>query len=157
MTIDILPTVAKLVDAELPAHKIDGLDIWPLLSGEAGAKCPHEAFYFYYGDNQLQAVASGKWKLQLPHQYRTLAGKPGGTGGRPVPYETRRIQRAELYDLDNDIGETTDLAASYPDVVRSLEAFAEQARDDLGDSTSKLRRQGSAATRACRVNDCLSR
>ena len=46
MTIDILPTVAKLVGADLPKHKIDGLDIWPLLSGKPKAKNPHDAYFF---------------------------------------------------------------------------------------------------------------
>src|SRR4029079_4633821 len=34
MTIDLLPTIAKLVGADLPKNKIDGLDVWPILSGE---------------------------------------------------------------------------------------------------------------------------
>jgi len=40
---------------------------------------------------------------------------------------------AELYDLESDIGETTNLAAKYPDVVKRLLALAEKAREDLGD------------------------
>ncbi|HEV3384870.1 MAG TPA: sulfatase, partial [Gemmata sp.] len=76
MTIDVLPTVAKMIGAELPKHTIDGKDIGPLLRGEAGAKCPHEAFYFYYNTGDLQAVRSGKWKLMLPHKYRTMEGQP---------------------------------------------------------------------------------
>ncbi|MEI2727318.1 MAG: sulfatase [Verrucomicrobiota bacterium] len=75
MTIDILPTVAKLVGAELPPHKIDGLDIWPLPGWCSWAKNPHEAYYLFYENNQLQAVMGGNWKLQLPHTYRTLAGR----------------------------------------------------------------------------------
>ena len=53
MTIDLLPTIAGLVGAELPQRKIDGLDIWPLLAGEPAAKCPHDAYYFYYANNEL--------------------------------------------------------------------------------------------------------
>lgn len=134
MTMDLLPTFAKLIGAELPKHKIDGLDIWPLLSGDPKAKNPHDACFFYFGNNQLEAVTSGKWKLQLPHTYRTLGGKPGGRDGKPAPYETRKLEKAELYDLENDIGETTDLAGKHPDVVKRLEAYAEQAREELGDS-----------------------
>ena len=85
MTIDILPTVAALVDAELPQHKIDGKDIWPLIAGVEGAKSPHEAYYFYYG-GQLQAVRMGQWKLHFPHRYRTMNGRQGGTGGIPNAY-----------------------------------------------------------------------
>jgi arylsulfatase len=142
MTIDLLPTVARLVGAELPSHKIDGLDIWPLLSGQPGAKNPHEAYFFWYANNQLQAVLSGQWKLQLPHSYRTLAGKPGGRDGKPAPYDERKVERAELYNLANDISETTDLAAQHPDVVKRLEALAEQAREDLGDSLTKRAGKG---------------
>ena len=65
-TIDVLPTIAKLVGAKLPGDRIiDGRDIWPIMSGQPGAKSPHEAF-FYYRLNELQAVRSGPWKLRLP-------------------------------------------------------------------------------------------
>jgi arylsulfatase A-like enzyme len=47
MTIDLLPTLARLIGAKLPDHEIDGLDIWPLLAGQADAKNPHEAYFFY--------------------------------------------------------------------------------------------------------------
>jgi arylsulfatase A-like enzyme len=137
MTIDILPTIAGLIGAKLPDHKIDGLDIWPLISGQPGAKCPHDAFYFYFADNELQAVMSGRWKLQLAHNYRTLGGKSGGKDGQPVAYEQRRLLKPELYDLEGDIGETKDLAELQPEVVRDLERYVEQARQDLGDSLTK--------------------
>ena len=142
MTIDILPTVAKLVGAELPQHKIDGLDIWPLLSGDPKAKNPHEAYYFYFQDNQLQSVMSGQWKLQLPHTYRTLDGQPGGRDGTPVPYQQRKIERSELFDLVSDIGEATDISTQNPEIVKRLEALAEQAREDLGDSLTKRTGKG---------------
>jgi arylsulfatase A len=133
MTIDLFPTIARLTGAPSPEKKIDGLDIWPLLVGEPGAKNPHDAYYFYYNDNELHAVSSGAWKLYLPHTYRTLAGQPGGRGGLPVSYQQRTLVRPELYDLESDIGETHDLAAEHPDIVERLLALAEQAREDMGD------------------------
>jgi len=136
-TIDILPTVAKLTGAELPKHKIDGLDISPLMFGKPGAKSPHEAYYFYWG-RHLQAVRSGKWKLHFPHPYRSLNGRKGGTGGKPVRYETLKTELA-LYDLSTDVGEKRNVADKYPEVVKRLKALAEKARDDLGDRN----RQGS--------------
>ncbi|MBC7856762.1 MAG: sulfatase, partial [Pirellulaceae bacterium] len=48
MTIDLFPTIAKLIGAELPKHKIDGLDVWPLIIGTPGAKNPHNGYYGYY-------------------------------------------------------------------------------------------------------------
>lgn len=134
MTIDLLPTLAQLIGARLPSDRIiDGLDIWPLISGQPGAKSPHEAFYFYW-DRELQAIRSGRWKLHFPHAYRSLEGKVA-TGGVPVKYVQKRIDLS-LFDLESDLGETKNVAAEHPDVVKRLQQLAEQARDDLGDSAS---------------------
>ncbi len=147
-TIDILPTVAKLIGAELPNHKIDGKDIRPLLFSEAGARSPHESFYCYYQGGQLQAVRDRQWKLHLPHSYRTMAGKPGGTGGIPTSYSQAKIG-LELFDLKNDPGETKNIAAENPKVVQRLQAFVAAAREDLGDSLTK--RVGNGVRPAGRV------
>jgi arylsulfatase A-like enzyme/lysophospholipase L1-like esterase len=140
MNIDLLPTFARLAGAALPPHKIDGLDVWPLLSGTPGAKGPHEALYFYWG-RDLQAVRSGKWKLHFPHTYITLAGKPGGRGGKPAPYSQGKTGVA-LYDLDADVGETTNVADQHPDVVQRLQQLAEKARADLGDAATRCQGAG---------------
>lgn len=134
MTIDILPTLARLASAPLPKLPIDGKDIWPLWSGEAGARSPQEAYYFYW-DRGLQAVRSGQWKLHFPHEYRTVSGEPG-RDGQAGKYVNVKIELA-LYDLENDIGETKNLAADRPDIVQRLTLLAEKARDELGDSTTK--------------------
>jgi arylsulfatase A-like enzyme len=132
MTIDVLPTLARLAGAQVPADRIiDGKDIWPLISSPRRARSPHEALYIYWGGH-LDAVRSGKWKLHLPHEYRTLKGPPG-TGGLPGPYEQKQIGTA-LFDLEQDAGETQDLAAGHPDVVRRLTGLAQKAREDLGDT-----------------------
>ncbi|MDQ3252375.1 MAG: sulfatase [Acidobacteriota bacterium] len=141
MTIDLLPTIAKLAGAELPKHKIDGLDIWPLLAGRTGATSPHEAFFFYYNSNELQAVRSGKWKLTLPHTSRSFAGQQGRNDGLPVKYQTVKVGR-ELYDLENDVGETTNVADKHPRVVERLEALAERAREDMGDRLTERAGRG---------------
>ncbi len=140
MTIDVLPTVARLVGAELPEHPIDGEDIWPLMAGEAGARSPHEALYFYWR-RHLQAVRSGKWKLHFPHGYRTLKGRPGGKGGKPVRYSRGKIGLA-LFDLENDISESENVAEEHPEVVARLKALADRAREELGDSATQQRGKG---------------
>ena len=147
MTIDLFPTIANRVGAKLPAHRIDGLDVWPLISRQPGATNPHEGYWFYYETNQLQAVTSGdgRWKLQLPHTYRTMAGQPPGLDGTPGPYRNIPVETAELYDLVSDIGEETDVAARYPDVVKRLEAIVEAARADLGDALTKREPTGARA------------
>ena len=141
-TIDILPTVAQLIGAELPRHKIDGKDIRPLIFGDQGAESPHDAFYCYYGGGQLQAVRNDRFKLVFPHTYRTLKGHPGGMGGSPVPYQQGKIELS-LFDLDNDVSETRNVISEYPQVVQELSAAAERARDDLGDKLTKRKGSGS--------------
>ena len=129
MTIDLLPTISHLIGAKLPQHRIDGKNIWPLISGEQKAKSPHEAYYFYYG-NQLQAVRSGKWKLHFPHGYRTMAGRPGGKGGIPTSYSQAKIGLS-LFDLEKDIGETTDLKDKFPEITDRLSKLGKAFHADL--------------------------
>lgn len=134
MTIDVLPTLATLAGAPMPAGRIvDGRDLWPVLSGETNAAQPHDVLYFYWGQ-ELHAVRSGKWKLHLPHPYQSL--EAAGADGAPGKYVRKEIELS-LYDLEADAAETKNLAAANPDVVASLMQFVERARDDLGDSLVK--------------------
>jgi len=144
--IDLLPTLAKLVGAKLPDHKIDGLDIWPLLAGEKDARNPHEAYFFYgvpfgsWSGAELESVRLREWKLILPHAYRTLGGHKPGMDGWPGEYVKQPILEPELYDMRNDIEEKHDVAAQHVDIVKHLLDMAEQCRVDLGDTT--LNRKG---------------
>ena len=124
---DILPTFAALSGGKLPEKKIDGGNIWPLLSGQTQTS-PHDVFYFYRG-LKLEAVRSGDWKLQL---------SGGGDAKRPnakVKAEGKKAnpQAAfpQLYNLASDIGETTNVAAQNPEIVAKLKALAEATKDDL--------------------------
>jgi arylsulfatase len=157
-TIDLLPTLAGLVGHTIPAGRVDGIDVWPFLAGKV-ERSPRQSFLYYAGE-ELQAVRDGPWKLHFPHDYLTVAGAPG-RNGKPANfanmkpkgiaesglrgiasrhgYEIKR-QGLALYDLRNDVGETTDVAAKNPTVVRRLEELAERARVDLGDSLTN--RQG---------------
>lgn len=141
MTIDLLPTLSAIIGGKLAVHAIDGMDVWPVLAGDDGAKSPQEAYYIYYADNELQAVISGDWKLVFPHRYRTMAGRPGGTGGSPAAY-SQAESRLELYNIVHDVGESRDVADGNPDVVMRLEALAEKARAELGDSLTKRKGTG---------------
>jgi arylsulfatase A-like enzyme len=136
MTIDLFPTLARLIDAPLPANPIDGRDVWPLIVGRPGAVNPHEGYATWFNQNELQSVlsADGRWKLVLAHRYRTLGGRPGGRDGRPVKYETASLPAPALFELTRDLGETTNVAAVHPEIVQRLQTFAEKCRADLGDS-----------------------
>lgn len=148
MTIDVLPTVARLAGAPLPERKIDGLDVWPILRGDRGATNPHAAYFIYYNQGDLLAVRSGDWKLFFPHTSQTLAGKPGGTNGIPAPYQ-RLAVGTELYHLRRDPAERHNRAEQHPEVVARLSALAEGAREDLGDA--RVKRMGSGVRAPGRV------
>jgi arylsulfatase A-like enzyme len=135
MTIDILPTVAELLDTQLPPKPIDGLSLKSLLTGPQTDQSPHEALWFYWG-NELQAIRSGRWKLHFPHEYRTVHGLPQATGGTPVRYATAAIEES-LFDLQQDPGESTNLLAQHPEVAAKLRTLAETAREQLGDGPRK--------------------
>lgn len=133
-TIDLLPTFAALVGAEIPADRIiDGRSILPLLRAETGAASPHEAYLYYYGQ-RLEAVRSGQWKLIFPHDY--VKPSPPGGGSKPGKYARPQIGLS-LFDLKADPGESRNVVSEHPDVVKRLEAIADRAREDLGDSLRK--------------------
>ena len=132
-SMDLLPTLAGLAGTSPPAdRRIDGRDIWPLMSGQPGARGPHEAYYVYWGGH-LQAIRSGPWKLHFAHTYVKPA--PPGHDAQPGKYANPK-QEPALYNLETDIAETNNVAAQFPEVRSRLEALAEQARDDLGDSAT---------------------
>jgi hypothetical protein len=111
--------VAHLAGGKVPAdRKIDGVDIWPHLAGMTDAKPAHETFYCYRG-LRLEAVRHGDWKLQIASPDR----KPGQAG---APFKPR------LYNLKADVGESKDVAAANPEVVKKLQKLAEATKDDLG-------------------------
>ncbi len=120
--IDLLPTFVKLAGGTVPAdRKIDGADLSPLLLGKA-KESPREAHYYFNG-NKLEAVRSGPWKLAVAPQSENI-GKPKEPENGPfVP---------KLYNLDDDIGEKTDVADKHPDVVKRLQELVKKMDADLG-------------------------
>lgn len=141
MTIDILPTIATLTGSTLPQEKIDGKNVWPVITGKS-AKSPHEAYFYYYKRNELHGVRYGDWKLYFPHSYRTLNGREGGRNGLPVPYEQNTVSEIELYNLKEDIGETSNVASENPEVVEQIKKIADRIRMELGDELRDMQGTG---------------
>ena len=94
---DLLQTIPKIKGGNVPEDRvIDGKNVWPIISGDLEAVTPHQMI-FYHQSNALKAVRSGPWKLL------------NGT--------------FELYNLDEDIGESINAAAGNPDVVERLKGY----------------------------------
>jgi arylsulfatase len=124
-TLDLLPTFAKLAGAKLPADRtLDGHDATSFLLGQSETS-PRDD-YFYYSGSLLTGVRVDQWKLVLPRP-----GKPPGTGwwGRMI----EAVKEVQLYDLDTDPGETTNVADKHPEIVAKLMARIKAGRAELGD------------------------
>jgi len=132
-TMDIMPTFAALADAEVPSDRvIDGEDISHLFRGEFSKANPDKA-YFYYLRVHLQAVRQGNWKLHLPREKEPRGAAPFSRNNHIAPADRIGFEKPFLVDLENDIGETTDVADEHPLVVQRLLGLANAMREDLGD------------------------
>ncbi len=130
--IDILPTLAEIAGAQLPAKRIDGISMLPLLKGE-NTESPRKSFWYYYRQNNLEAVREGDWKLVLPHPGRTYEGFEPGRDGLPGRVNENFPHEGGLYDLRRDPGEAYNMVEFYPDIAERLQKTADEARLELGD------------------------
>lgn len=130
--IDIFPTIAALLNADLPEHKIDGVSFLPIIKGDLSA-APRKYFYYYYRRNNLEAVRMDHWKLVFGHPGRTYEGFEAGRDGFPGAVNENEMVDAALYNLRRDPGERYNVMASFPEIVQELERVAEEARKDIGD------------------------
>ncbi len=131
-SIDLLPTLADICGATLPAHKIDGVSLRPMLEGDFDAT-PRKYFLFYYRKNDLEAARNERFKLVLPHMYRTYEHSVPANDGVHGTMGPRVAAPYALYDLRRDPGERYDVQTIYPDAVKELMEIVEKAREDIGD------------------------
>jgi arylsulfatase A-like enzyme len=103
---DFLPTLARLAGAPSPANT-DGLSLLPTLLGQPGQKTHEFLYWEFHEGGSIQAVRARRWKAVRPF-------------GRAL----------ELYDLDADIGETTDVAGRHRDIVATIEKYLATARTE---------------------------
>jgi arylsulfatase A len=138
-TIDLLPTCVKLAGGTVPSEPvIDGRDMSGLLLGSS-PEPPRTAHYYFQG-NGLQAVRQGRWKL-------AIAAQASGMGKKNAqPTEPASLDQPRLYDLDADIGETTNVAGSHPEAVASLKALAVAMQQELGNPQSPASRPAGKVT-----------
>jgi arylsulfatase A len=105
---DMLPTLCEVAGAGVP-QATDGISILPTLAGE-GQQVEHRGLYWEYrrGNGIGRAARMGRWKA----------------------VQQRSEADVELYDLEQDVSETTDLAASRPAIVREMTAFMDGSHVD---------------------------
>ena len=112
--LDLHPTFLAAAGVESdPAWKLDGVNLLPYLSGrETGT--PHETLYWRLGAQM--ALRQGDWKLVRYDRH----AEPGQ--GPSPKTDAAQVLGPKLYNLAQDIGESHDLSARFPDKVDALQA-----------------------------------
>ena len=121
-TLDILPTVARVCGAKEPTP-LDGVDLWPVLSGERAAL--ERDVLLYSHREHIQCARLGRYKLHLS-RYSTSAQ------GVDLP-----LRPLELYDVVRDPGECYDIAPEHPGVVREIQDQVERLVRGMPESVSR--------------------
>jgi arylsulfatase A-like enzyme len=113
-SIDFFPTLSNLLGVGISSErKIDGVDIQGLMF-DASKDDPRDTFY-YYAQNNLDAVRVGDWKLHFLKE------------GNPIK---------KLYNLRDDVSEQNNVYDDNPDIVKALSAKADEIRQDIGDDAT---------------------
>ena len=106
---DFLPTMAEIIDAEIPEN-IDGISFLPELTS-AGEQKKHDYLYWeFHENNGRQAIRQGDWKA--------------------VKYDVRNDGKIELYNIKGDVAEEVDVAEKYPDKVAEMDSLMKVSRVD---------------------------
>ena len=113
---DLFTLFAQIAAVETPTDRvIDGGDIMPLITGEEGAKSPHEAIYGFAPQGGLRSVRYNKWKMVYPN-----------SNDKPC----------ELYDLEQDLAERVNIADKHPDIIKKISKLGSNALNALKENKS---------------------
>lgn len=113
---DLYATFAAIVGQSLADGEAE--DSYSLLQLLKGEEVRRGAPVIHHSAAGMFAIRDGKWKLVLGN----------GSGGRQIPRGKPFAKPYQLFDLVNDIAETKNLAAEYPEIVERLTSQADQIR-----------------------------
>jgi arylsulfatase A-like enzyme len=109
---DVMATLADMTQQPLPQGAgPDSYDYWPLFSGKGKASRPS---IIHHSNEGMFAIRKGKWKF--------IDGN--GSGGWS-PNKPEDNAPGQLYDMENDERETTNVYDKYPEVVKELKELLE--------------------------------
>lgn len=108
---DLFTTMADLSGGKIPTDRpIDGKNILPLMKAEQGAVSPHKAVFGFRPRGGIESVRYLNWKLVMPSMGKKENQSP-----------------AELYNLNDDLGESRNVAGAHADIVKKMIRMGEEA------------------------------
>ena len=111
--VDVMATLAELSGTEAPKDT-DGLSFMPEILGDSARQRKHDMLYWEF--RSQTAVRYGKWKAVQSNK-------------------SKKKDRWELFDLERDISETTNLRSEHPDILKKMKAFAKAAHQPVRPGT----------------------
>ena len=119
MNIDLMPTLAALVGAGLPAElEMDGRDVSGLLLGSGAS--PHEALYFFVGD-RIAAVRTQRWRYLVRTFMQVWE----------IDHLDPGYRHPLLYDIETHGSELFNMAEREPEVLKRMQSLLEAGRREL--------------------------
>lgn len=113
-TLDLFPTFANISEANSSSkNMLDGRDITNFLKNPEETGLTDQPFYFFARNGELEAIRVGKWKL---HILKSKGWNKSKNGDFPV----------SLFNLEEDISETENLAHQFPTIVTDLKKKLQQ-------------------------------
>ncbi|MCK0156150.1 arylsulfatase [Cellulophaga sp. F20128] len=106
---DVFPTFSDIAGIEIPKD-LDGISFLPTLIKTDAVQINHDYLYWeFYEGGGRRAVRKGDWKA--------------------VKYNLKKNPNApiQLYNLNEDLGETTDVAGQHPDIIAEMETIFQEA------------------------------
>lgn len=122
-TLDIFPTILELAGVKHEG-KLDGTSLLPLLSGKA--KTQHETLIWAI-KRDVWVIRHGKWKLtnNAGWEHRAFSVLDNGdVVNNPNAYVYSN--KPQLFNLEKDVAETTNLIEKYPETAKQLRQLYEE-------------------------------
>lgn len=135
-SMDIFATIAEITNYSENPNQIDGISFLSQIN-DPKAEASRKSMYYYYNQNDLEAVRFENWKLVFPHKSRSYEGVLPGNDGFGGNYNELQVKTMELYDLRRDPGERYNVIEQNPEILEKLLEIADEARKDLGDNLTK--------------------
>lgn len=126
--LDILPTIMEVVGGRVPEN-IDGKSLWNAIEKDEPV---HDELVWSNGRDSW-VVRKGRWKLAHNIGWVHNTFKLQGGVASPANKDYRYPDGTLLFDLENDIEETTNLANRHPEIIAKLTNIYNNWRTEMSD------------------------